>query len=199
MEVDMDFYYSTECGNSKRVLFTLAELGAPVTRHPLDLTKHENRSAEYLSVNPLGKVPALIDGSLVLWESNAIALYLAEKYSDKKLLPDSLQGRADLNRWLFYLAYEVAPPAWQYFFAKRRGETNVGEEKLVTAFPPLEARLEDSRYLLGEFSLADIAYAPSLANLRAAGFQLSRWPRIASWAAAVLARPAWGEATRQSA
>jgi glutathione S-transferase len=192
----VELYYSTRCGNSKRVLFTIAELDAPVGKHALDLAKHENRSAEYLAINPLGKVPSLIDGSLVLWESNAIALYLAEKFPNKRLVPDSLQGRAELNRWLFFLAYEVARPARDYFFAKRGlepDESGSSEQKIVTALTPLEARLEGRSYLVDDFSLADIAYAPSLANLKAVGFDLP--PRVASWAAAVLARPAWREAT----
>jgi glutathione S-transferase len=192
----MELYYSTQCGNSKRVLFTIAELDAPVAKHALDLARRENRSAEYLAINPLGKVPSLIDGSLVLWESNAIALYLAEKFPNKKLVPDSLEGRAELNRWLFFLAYEVAQPARDYFFTKRGpqpGESGPSEQKIVAALPPLEARLEGRSYLLDDFSFADIAYAPSLANLKAVGFDLP--PRVAAWASAVLARPAWHEAT----
>jgi glutathione S-transferase len=194
----MELYYSNQCGNSKRVLFTIAELDAPVGKHALDIARHENRSAGYLAINPLGKVPSLVDGSLVLWESNAIALYLAEKFPRKRLVPDSPEGRAELNRWLFFLAYEVARPAWDYFFAKRSsppGEFGSSEQKIVAAFGPLEARLDRRDYLLDEFSLADIAYAPSLANLGAVGFDLSRWPNIAAWSAAVLARPAWGQAT----
>jgi glutathione S-transferase len=195
----MELYYSTQCGSSKRVLFTLAELQVPVGKHVLDLTRHENRSPEYLSINPLGKVPSLIDGSLVLWESIAIALYLAEKFPHKKLVPDSPERRAELNRWLFFLAYEIAPPARDYFLAKRGSQPgDSSEQKIVAALAPVEARLEGRSYLLDDFSLADIAYAPNLANLKAVGFDLARWPRVAAWAAALLARPAWRQATGAS-
>jgi len=197
----MDLYFSYQCGNSQRVLFTLAELGVDVDRHALDLRAREHKSTSYLAVNPLGKVPALVDGPLVLWESNAIALYLAEKFREARLVPDSLAGRAELHKWLFYLACEIAQPAWRVFFNARGfrlmggvpdpAELEKASETLATALAALEAHLQNRAHLLGEFSLADIAYAPSLAILGAAEWQLSRWPNVAAWASRVLARPAW--------
>ncbi|MDP9000417.1 MAG: glutathione S-transferase family protein [Myxococcota bacterium] len=204
----MDLYFSTQCGNSKRVLFTLAELGVEVTEHPLDMRKREHRSAEYLAVNPLGKVPSLVDGPFVLWESNAIALYLAERFPDKRIVPESPEGRAELHKWLFYLAYEVGPPAWKYFFNARGFEMMVGvanpeeltsaEQALAGALEPLEHRLSGRGHLLGEFSLADIAFTPSFANLVAAEFDLGRWPRLQSWVSGLLHRPAWGRANNRA-
>jgi glutathione S-transferase len=201
----MDLYFSSQCGNSKRVLFTLAELGLGVNEHPLDLRKGEHRSREYLALNPSGKVPSLVDGPNILWESNAIALYLAEKAPRGRLLPKSIEGRAELFKWLFYLAYEIAPPAWQYFFNARGfqmmgGVSNADDlrrarEKLAIALEPLEGRLGGRTHLLDEFSLADIAYAPSFANLLVADFDLKPWTNVGAWVTRVLDRPAW----RQSA
>jgi glutathione S-transferase len=200
----MELYFSNQCGNSKRVLFTLAELGVEVDRHALDLRRREHKSAAYLALNPLGKVPALVDGGLVLWESNAIALYLAEKFPDRRLVPASIEGRAELHKWLFYLAYEIAVPAWRYFFNARgfqlmggvadQDELAAAARSLETALAPLEARLAGRRHLLEEFSLADIAYAPSFASLAAAGWSLAAWPNVQTWTAALLARPAWRKA-----
>ncbi len=95
----MDFYYGRVSGNSARVAFALNEAGLTYTSHLLDTSSGQNRSAEYLSVNPMGKIPSLVDGSFKLWESNAINWYVAEKFPDARLLPrKSLEGRASVQR-----------------------------------------------------------------------------------------------------
>src|SRR5262245_20107489 len=111
----MDLYFSPHCGHSKRVLFTVAELGIDLDRHPLDLGRGEHRLPSYLALNPNGKVPALVDGDLVLWESSAIVLYLAEQRPERGLVPANAGARAELNKWLFFLACEVSQPAYRYF------------------------------------------------------------------------------------
>src|SRR2546426_7919422 len=68
----------------------------------VDLTKGEPRRPEFLAVNPAGKVPVLVDDDLVLSESVAIVLYLAEKYPQKGFLPADLRARAEVNRWLLF-------------------------------------------------------------------------------------------------
>ena len=83
----MDFYYGRFSGNSSRALFALHEAGASFRGHLLDTQRGENRSPEYLAINPMGKIPSLVDGSLKLWESNAINCYLAERFPKAKLLP----------------------------------------------------------------------------------------------------------------
>jgi glutathione S-transferase len=96
-----------------RALWTLRELDLEFELVNVDLTKGEHRRPEFLAVNPAGKVPVLVDGDLVLTESVAIALYLAEKYPDKGLLPAGLQPRADVNKWLLFTATELEQPLWR--------------------------------------------------------------------------------------
>jgi glutathione S-transferase len=187
----MDLYFSPRCGNSKRVLFAIGELGIDVATHPVDLSRGEQRAPAYLAINPMGKVPALVDGDLVLWESNAIALYLAEQRPERGLVPAPAGARAELYKWLFFLAYEVSQPAYRFFSSKDPAERDAAAEPLRTVFPILERQLADRDHLLGAFSLADIAYAPSMWILKVARFDLSAWPRVAQWAARVHDRPAW--------
>src|SRR6266852_3597486 len=96
-------------GNSARAALGLIEAGAAFRAHLLDTRRGDNRSAEYLSVNPMGKIPALVDGTLRLWESNAINWYAAEKFPKARLLPASLEGRASMQRWLFFQTGHVTP------------------------------------------------------------------------------------------
>ena len=98
---------------SIRVRWTLQELGVDFDPIRVNLAAGENRHPEFLKVNPAGKLPVLVDGDLVLTESVAIVLYLAEKYSDKCLLPAELNERAQVNRWLLFAATELEQPLWR--------------------------------------------------------------------------------------
>jgi glutathione S-transferase len=85
----------------------LQELGADFETVNVSLIKGEHRSPEFLKINPAGKLPVLVDGDLVLTESIAIVLYLAEKYADKGLIPVDLADRAQFYRWLLFATTEL--------------------------------------------------------------------------------------------
>jgi glutathione S-transferase len=98
---------------SIRVRWTLQELGVDFEPVPVNLVAGEHRRPEFLAINPAGKVPVLVDGDLVLTESVAIVLYLAEKYPNKGLAPTDLKQRAKLNRWLLFAVTELEQPLWR--------------------------------------------------------------------------------------
>jgi glutathione S-transferase len=98
---------------SIRARWTLQELGVDFEAIRVNLLAGEQRSLEFLKINPAGKLPVLVDGDRVLTESVAIVLYLAEKYSDKGLLPAGLNERAQVNRWLLFAATELEQPLWR--------------------------------------------------------------------------------------
>jgi glutathione S-transferase len=98
---------------SIRVRWTLQELGVDFEAVTVNLVAGEHRRPEFLKLNPAGKIPVLTDGDLVLTESVAIVLYLAEKYRDRGFLPTDQQERAELNRWLLFTATELEQPLWR--------------------------------------------------------------------------------------
>jgi glutathione S-transferase len=98
---------------SIRVRWTLQELGADFEAIRVNLLAGEHQRPEFLKINPAGKIPVLVDGDRTLTESVAIVLYLAEKYSDKGLMPASLNERAQVNRWLLFAANELEQPLWR--------------------------------------------------------------------------------------
>jgi glutathione S-transferase len=98
---------------SIRVRWTLQELGADFEPIRVNLLAGDHRRPEFLKINPAGKIPVLVDDDRVLTESVAIVLYLAEKYSDKGLLPAGLNERAQVNRWLLFAATELEQPLWR--------------------------------------------------------------------------------------
>jgi glutathione S-transferase len=98
---------------SIRAIWTLRELDVDFEFVNVNLMAGEHRRPEFLAVNPAGKLPVLVDGDLVLTESVAIVLYLAEKYADRGLLPAGLVPRAQVNRWLLFTATELEQPLWR--------------------------------------------------------------------------------------
>ena len=98
---------------SIRVRWTLQELGVDFKPVTVNLVAGEHRRPEFLKINPAGKLPVLVDGDLVLTESVAIVLYLAEKYPGKGLVPTDLKQRAQVNRWLLFAATELEQPLWR--------------------------------------------------------------------------------------
>src|SRR3954463_16823714 len=132
----MDFYFGRLSGNSTRSAFALCEAGVPYTPHPVGTPTSENRQPAYLALNPMGKIPSLVDGDVRLWESNAINWYAAEKNPQAHLLPASIEGRAVVQKWLFFQAAHVTPACIAVFratnarvqeFWKTKGDAQAAE------------------------------------------------------------------------
>ena len=101
---------------SIRARWTLQELGVDFEAISVNLFAGEAQRPEFLKLNPAAKIPVLVDGDLVLTESAAIVLYLAEKY--RKFLPTDPRGRAEVNKWLLFTVTELEQPLWR--IAKNR-------------------------------------------------------------------------------
>jgi glutathione S-transferase len=212
----MDFYFGRLSGNSTRSAFALCEAGVPFTPHPVGTPNSENRQPAYLALNPMGKVPALVDGEVRLWESNAINWYVAEKHPETHLLPPSLAGRATVQRRLMFQAGHVSPASTTIFrqtnqriraFWKTDSEPRALEaakRELGRYLAVLEEALAGRDWLEGQFSLADIAYAPHFAALaegqetKEDGLDFSATPNVRAWLERMWARPAWKKATEMA-
>jgi glutathione S-transferase len=199
----MDLFFSRMSGNSGRAVFALFEAGVPWGQHPVDTRSAQNRQPEYLARNPMGKVPALQDGEFSLWESNAINWYVAEKHPESRLLPSSLAGRAAVHRWMFFQTGHISPacvPVFRDTNARVQAFWNykpdataaaAARQELARFLPVLDSALEGREWLEGEFSLADIAYAPHFLLIAGGGFDFSPYPRLERWLERLFARPAW--------
>ena len=98
---------------SIRVRWTLQELGVEFESVRVDLLAGDHRRPEFLALNAAAKIPVLVDGDVVLNESVAIVMYLADKYPEQGLLPGSLSARAQAYRWLLFAATELEQPLWR--------------------------------------------------------------------------------------
>src|SRR3984957_20838087 len=98
---------------SIRVRWTLQEMQLDFESILVDLPAREHHAAEFLKINPAAKVPVLVDGTLVLIESVAIVLYLADKYPEKGFTPANVEDRGRMTQWLLFAAAELEQPLWR--------------------------------------------------------------------------------------
>jgi len=160
---------------SLRALWGLKELGVEFEFIPVNLQAGEHRKPEFLAINPAGKVPVLIDGDLVLPESAAIVLYLAEKYPEKGLMPARLEQRAQVYRWVLFAVTELEQPLWR--MAKHRflypenkrlpQDIDLAREDFAAMAAVLERHMQGRQYIVGDrISVADCvtAYLMDWAN-----------------------------------
>jgi len=200
--------YSWPGSSGTRIAWALEELGLPYEYVALDAKKGEHRAADYLKVNPHGKVPALIDDDERLFESGAILLHLGNRYGvEKKLWPDAKgQARADAVCWTVWAMTELGPYMLQYLYHgldtpisfkpadRSKAAAEYSHSQVDRLLAALEARLEGREYVLGGFSLADVAVASWLTLGTAFGVSLERYPRVAAWLKRCLDRPAFKRA-----
>ncbi|MBF2064149.1 MAG: glutathione S-transferase family protein [Calothrix sp. C42_A2020_038] len=150
------------------VQWYLEELGVPYELVMLDMKAGEHRQEAFLDINPFGKVPAIVDGDFVLWESGAILMYLAEKYAKIQL---SVETRAKLNQWILFANSTLTSGV---FIESAR------EKELPRLMAPLNEMFQKQPFITGdEFTVADVAvgsilsYIPIMLKL-----DLSAYPAV---------------------
>jgi glutathione S-transferase len=156
---------------SIRVRWTLQELGVDFESVTVDLVAGEHRRPEFLKINPAGKLPVLVEGDLVLTESVAIVLYLAEKYPDKGLMPADFQQRAQVYRWLLFAATELEQPLWRIsrhtalYPEKQRlpGDVILASQEFKDMAGVVEQHMQRRQFLVGDgVTVADFVMAYTL-------------------------------------
>jgi glutathione S-transferase len=182
-----------------RTLWMAKELGLDYENVALDMGKGETRTPDYLAINPNGHIPAIDDDGVVLWESMAINLYLAKKYSPAALYPARLEDEARAWQWSFWGMTEVERPVLTAMFHrallpadKRDAQLADDSERQLTApLHVLDGVLARATYLLGEhFTVADLNVASILSWARPARIDLSGVPKVADWLRRCAERPA---------
>jgi glutathione S-transferase len=185
--------------NTRRALFALEEVGEPYEFVPVDLMSGEHKRPEYMALNPTARVPTLVDGDFVLWESNAILEYLAARFPERRLGPASPREAGEIARWTFMNAAHLSPNVARIFAHTIRLPEDQRIPRLVDeargevdrSLKAIEGRLEGREHLIDRFSLAEIAIAPTLAAAPMLGIDLLRFPAVAAWMKRIGGRPAW--------
>ena len=182
---------------SIRARWTLQELGVDFESVTVNLVAGEHQRPEFLKINPAGRVPVLVDDDLVLTESVAIVLYLAEKYPHKGLVPTDLKQRAQVNRWLLFAATELEQPLWRIsrhtvlYPAHLRlpAEVSLARQDFTAMVAVLEAHMQGRQFLVGHtVTVADLVCAYTLDWANEVGL-LDGCPQLLGYLERMYARP----------
>ena len=180
-----------------RVRWALEEVGQP---YEVRLVSFQAmKEPTHLRLQPFGQIPTYEEGDLVLFETGAIVLHLAQRYAG--LLPEDANGRARAVSWMFAAVNTVEPPILDLVIAKiHEGDKPWSKERLPLVedrirqrLVQLSARLGDAEWLDGTFSAGDLMMASVLLRLRPSGI-LDEFPRLAAYVARGEARPAYQRA-----
>ena len=188
--------YTWKTPNGRKVPILLAELGWSYTLHLVDFGKKQQKSSEFLRINPNGKIPALVDGGVVLFESGAILEYLADKAG--RFLPTEPRARAEVLSWTWW---QVGGPGPMFGQLGAFGREKPRDAHAYAKFHDESRRLVDvlegqlrtgSAWIVGDgYSIADIACYPWFDALsHSAPDVLDGSDAIKSWMQRMAARPA---------
>lgn len=189
--------YTAPTPNGRKVSIALEEIGVPYEVHRVRLDQHEQLRPEFLALNPNHKIPVLDDDGLVIWESGAILLHLAEKHG--KLLPEDPAGRIHAIQYAFFQTGGIGPNLGRLGAQLRKPPAERNRE-MVEIFGDevsrllgvLERILSDGRpYLAGEYSIGDIMHYPWLHLMLAMKAPpLFEHERVVAWLERIGERPA---------
>jgi len=172
-----------------RTRIVLKEKNLPFDRILLDLPNKEQKQEWYLALNPYGKVPVLVEEGAWVYESALCNEYLEEKYPTPALAPQDAGAKAQMRLWVEWCNSQFVPPLIGVLYENRKPAAERSQKKidhnkakLNALLPRLESQLQTRDYLMGEYSVADIAFTPFLALCDRVGVDFNAFPHVTQWA-----------------
>ena len=170
--------------NNRKVEAYIKHFDLPVEIHSMGFRDQENKTPKYLKMNPMGKAPVLKDGDFALWESNAILTYLATLFPETDALPTDPQGRADVDRWLYWQAFH-----WINMIISFRDDPEGAADDLKLNLGLLNGQLECKEFIRGKLCVADFAIAPYALGRHGQAIDYTDYPNVRAWIARFEALP----------
>ena len=201
--------YTLQTPNGQKVSVALEEMGLPYEVHRISFDTNDQKSAEFLSLNPNGKIPAIIDPHgpedkpIGLFESGAILIYLADKTG--QLIPEDAAGRYETMQWVFFQMGGIGPMFGQFghffkFAADKVSNNPYPTERYrneaMRLLGVLEGRLSTRQWMMGDlYTIADVAIFPWVRGLSVfyggdEALELKSFPSVMDWVARAESRPA---------
>jgi glutathione S-transferase len=189
--------YTAATPNGWKISIMLEECGVPYTVHPIDLVRNEQKSAEFLAMNPNGRIPVIVDrenDNFTLFESGAILLYLAEKAG--RFLAGDGKTRLLQIQWMMFQIGGLGPMMGQanvffrYMEEKIPIAINRYQAESRRLLEVLNTRLAHSEYLAGDYSIADICNWPWARAYLWPGLSIDGLDDLQRWLSAIEQRPA---------
>ena len=198
-------YDLIESQNGYKVRLALSNLKVDYELIPLNLMKGEHKKEWFLTLNPNGQIPTLVDDDFPVWESNAILLYLGRKFAPNKLIPQDVKKLGIMLEWIMFEATKLQPylqPARfmttvgpKFFPNYKTDEAKLKEARDKSNFylKILDTHLSKNNFITGEYSMADIACYGQIYPANECGIDLSQFPNIQSWQKRVEKEPGYVE------
>lgn len=192
--------YTWGTPNGRKISIALDEMELPYTVYPIDIGKGEQFAEAFSRISPNQKIPAIVDaqgpegGSISLFESGAILIYLAEKTG--LFMPSNAVVRLQTLEWLMWQMGNFGPMLGQAHHFRRFAKQEVPyatdrySDEAQRLYDVLDARLAEREFLVGEYTIADIATFPWTARHEWHGVDLADFPNVKRWYESIAARPA---------
>lgn len=186
--------------NTRRAMLALEEAEIAYEHVEVDLMGGEQKRDPYRALNPTARVPTLVDGDFVLWESNAIVEYVAALAPGKRLAGENPRERAEIARFAYMNAAHLSPNVARIFahtirLPEAQRIASVVEEartEVDRCLLALDMRLRTHEWLVGDrITSSDIAILPVLANAGMLRIDLSGFAGVSGWLGRMLQRPSW--------
>lgn len=188
--------YTAPTPNGWKASIALEELGLAYEVKAINILEGEQKTPEYLAINPNGRIPAIVDhdeGDFAVFESGAILIYLAEKTG--KLMPTDTKGRSEVIQWLMFQMGGIGPMQGQanvffrYFEEKLPSVIARYQNETRRLYTVLDTRLRDRDYLCDDFSIADIANWSWVRAHEWAGVSIDGLVDLERWMSSMASRP----------
>ena len=187
-------------GNVQKVVWLLEEMGQPYQREDYGRQFGNTADAAYLKLNPSGKVPTLVDGDVVVWESNTILRYVANKVGTP-LYPTDPAARSQVERWMDWLLASLNGPYVAIFKESKKAEGErapsfaADSKELRSHLDLLNGAMTGRKFVAGSaMSLADIALGPIVHRCLDFPIDVSGLDGLQAWRATIAARPGFKKA-----
>lgn len=186
-------------GNCYKVRLLLSNLGVKYEKVNVDVVKGEQHKPEFVALNPNKKIPVLIDDNFLIWESNAILLYIGKKFSPNPFFPEDLERFGLVAQWLLFGKTTIDPNlARARFMTRFVPEINRDEKELSSlregsssALNILEDHLEKNDFLAGSYSIADIGCYAYVSIGEEGGVNLTPFPYVRKWCDRISLQPGY--------
>lgn len=186
--------YTAATPNGWKVSIALEEMKLAYDVRVIDFAANEQKADWYVKLNPNGRIPTLTDDGFALFESGAILIYLADKTG--RFLPRDTQSRSRVLQWLMFQMSAVGPMMGQanvflrYFPEKIQPAIDRYQREVTRLFGVLDRQLAAHEYIVGDYSIADMALWPWVSGYEWSGVTVAEFSHLQRWLAKVAERPA---------
>lgn len=189
--------YGSKNSSAARCWWAAAEAGVELEQIPLDFQKNEHKAEAYLKINPNGKIPTLVDGDVIIWESMAINNYILEKFKPDLFGPQDAASHAHLLQWSYWAIAHLNKAMEPLYMQKYSGPLPADEvpkrlEELAKWMNILDAHLAGKEYMVGNtFTIADINVCTAASSGRMFDYDYSPYANVSRWMKTLSERPAY--------